>query len=125
MAVPPLRRSFAALRSSTLSRGRRGPGSTQRGDLHPEDRSLPAVAQLQQDDMEDTKTRNGRERPKGDVPGFGVVTVISKPAPDAEDRLRRLFTLLLGFSSGDGQEESGKDPTTDDRHADDHAEAEA
>ena len=29
-------------------------------------------------------------------PDFGFIRIIEKPAPDAEDRLRRLFILLLG-----------------------------
>ncbi len=77
------------------------------------------------DDMEDTKTQNGRVRPEGEASEFGVVRVISKPAPDAEDRLRRLFTLLLGSSAGDGQEESEKDPPPDDQPVDGHQETEA
>ena len=75
--------------------------------------------------MEDTKTENGRRRPAGDASEFGVVRVISKPAPDAEDRLRRLFTLLLKPSAVDGQTASEKESSPDDRHADDHLEAEA
>ena len=34
-------------------------------------------------------------RPRGDASEFGAVTVSSNPPPDAEDRLRRLFTLLI------------------------------
>ena len=34
-------------------------------------------------------------RPRGDASEFGAVTVSSNPSPDAEDRLRRLFTLLI------------------------------
>ena len=75
--------------------------------------------------MEDSKTQNGRRRPEGEVSEFGVVRVISKPAPDAEDRLRRLFTLLLGSPTGNGQGESGKDSPPDERHSDNHAEAES
>ena len=74
--------------------------------------------------MEGTKTRNGRGRPEGDA-SVGVVRVISKPSPDAEDRLRRLFTLLLKPSTSDGQAASEKEPSMDDRHSDNHVEAEA
>ena len=81
--------------------------------------------QRQLDDMEDTKTENGRGRPEGETSEFGVVRVISKPAPDAEDRLRRLFTLLLGSSTGDDQAESEKDLPPDDQRNGDHMEAEA
>ena len=75
--------------------------------------------------MEDTKRQNGQQTPEEDFSEFGEVRVISRPAPDAEDRLRRLFTLLLGSSASDGQAESEKDPPPDDRHSDNHAEAEA
>ena len=89
------------------------------------DRDRLQTWQLQLDDMEDKKTRKRRGTSEGDASEFGVVRVISKPAPDAEDRLRRLFTLLLGSSAGDGQAESEKDLPPDDRHSDNHAEAEA
>ena len=70
--------------------------------------------------MKETKTRNGRGRPKGDASEFGVVRVISKPAPDAEDRLRRLFTMLLGHSAGENRTEAEQESAKDDRHAGDH-----
>ena len=75
--------------------------------------------------MEDSKTQNGRGRHEEKVSEFGVVRVISKPAPDAEDRLRRLFTLLLGSSAGDDPAESEKDLPPDDQRNGDHVEAEA
>ena len=64
-------------------------------------------------------------KPQEEFSEFGVVRVISKPAPDAEDRLRRLFTLLLKPPASDGQAASEKDPPPDDRHSDNHVEAEA
>jgi len=75
--------------------------------------------------MKDKSRQNGQTRPEGDASEFGVVRVFSKPAPDAEDRLRRLFTLLLRPSADGVQAESEKDPTPDDRHVDDHLEAES
>ena len=74
--------------------------------------------------MNDKSRQNGQQRPEEDFSEFGVVRVISRPAPDAEDRLRRLFTLLLGSSASDGQTESPKNLLPDDRHSDDHVEAE-
>ncbi len=47
--------------------------------------------------------------PKEDASEFGVVRVISRPAPDAEDRLRRLFTLLLEHAATERQAPSEKD----------------
>ncbi len=81
--------------------------------------------QRQLDEMEDTKTQNGRRRPEGDASEFGVVRVFSKPAPDAEDRLRRLFTLLLKPPTSDGQAASEKESSLDDRQPDGHPEAES
>ena len=75
--------------------------------------------------MGDKKVGNGRGRPEGDASEFGVVRVVSKPAPDAEDRLRRLFTILLGQSARDNQAESEEDSSPDDRQGGDHQEAEA
>ena len=67
------------------------------------------MRQLQLDDMEDTKTRNGRKRPERDPSEIGVVRVFSNPGPDAEDRLRRLFSLLVKYATRDGQAEPEKD----------------
>lgn len=71
--------------------------------------------------MKDRKRQNGR----GDASDIGVIRVFSNPGPDAEDRLRRLFTLLLKPSVGDGQAESEKDSPLDNRNVDDNLEAEA
>ena len=59
----------------------------------------------------------------GDSSEFGEVRVISRPAPDAEDRLRRLFTLLLKPRANEG--EPRKDSHQDDRHNSEHPEEEA
>ncbi len=75
--------------------------------------------------MNDKSRQNGQGTPEEDFPEFGEVRVISRPAPDAEDRLRRLFTLLLGSSAGDGQAESEKDSPPKDRHVSDRLEAES
>ena len=69
--------------------------------------------------------QNRQRTPEEDFPEFGVVRVISKPASDAEDRLRRLFTILLRPSASDGRAASEKDSPSDDRHVGDHLEAEA
>ena len=73
--------------------------------------------------MNDKSRQKGRRTPDEDLSEFGEVRVISRPAPDAEDRLRRLFTLLLKPSAGDGQAESEKDARPDDR-VDNHLEEE-
>ena len=58
--------------------------------------------------MNDKSRQNGQRTPEEDFSEFGVVRVISRPAPDAEDRLRRLFTLLLQHAAGERQDESEK-----------------
>ncbi len=75
--------------------------------------------------MNDKSRQNGQRTPKEDFSEFGEVRVISRPAPDAEDRLRRLFTLLLKPPASDGQAESEKEPTPDGRRLGGHQEAEA
>ena len=71
-------------------------------------------------DMEDTKSE---DKPKGSnrgAPELGTVTIEFNPGPDAQDRLRRLFTLLVEYATrdkvppseadlslGDGSEDEG------------------
>ena len=53
------------------------------------------------------KETTGQDQPKrkgekaGDAPELRVVGIDFKPAPDAEDRLRRLFTILARMVEGD------------------------
>ena len=82
------------------------------------------MRQLQLDDMEDTKTRNRRGRPEGGASEIGVIRVFSNPGPDAEDRLRRLFSLLVKYATRDGQAMSEKDSLSDDGRPGDHPETE-
>ncbi|MDE2842093.1 MAG: hypothetical protein OXN21_01795 [Chloroflexota bacterium] len=48
-----------------------------------------------------------------DGPELKVVGIDFKPAPDAEDRLRRLFTILASVVEGDPAV-PGQDPLPDD-----------
>ena len=75
--------------------------------------------------MEDTKKQKRRGRPEEDASEFGVVRVISKPAPDAEDRLRRLFMLLLKPPASDGRAAPEKESPPGYRNNGDHTEADA
>ena len=75
--------------------------------------------------MNDRSRQNGQRKPEEDFSEFGEVRVISRPAPDAEDRLRRLFTILLGHPTGESQGELEKDSPSNDREVGDHLEAEA
>ena len=52
--------------------------------------------------MADASKRNKPSKSSRDGPELGVVRVQSKPAPDAQDRLRRLFTLLVRYATADG-----------------------
>ena len=75
--------------------------------------------------MEDTKTWNKRRRPEEAASEFGVVRIISRPGPDAEDRLRRLFTLLLEHAARERQAAPEKDSLPGTELAGDDIEAEA
>ena len=55
-------------------------------------------------DMEDAKRNNRQNRPGGAAPELKVVAIHCNPAPDAQDRLRRLFTLLLEHTAGDRED---------------------
>ena len=75
--------------------------------------------------MKDKSRQNGQQTPEEDASEFGVVRVISRPAPDAEDRLRRLFILLLEHAARERHADLGKDSLPDADLADDHSGAEA
>ena len=75
--------------------------------------------------MEDTKTRNRRGRPQAETSEIGVIRFFSNPGPDAEDRLRGLFSLLVKYATRDGQAASEKDSPPGAPDVGDHHEAEA
>ena len=52
--------------------------------------------------MADASKRNKPRKSSRDGPELGVVRIRSKPAPDAQDRLRRLFTLLVRYATAEG-----------------------
>ncbi len=52
--------------------------------------------------MRDKEAQNRRKNPGGDTPELRVVGIDLNPAPDAEDRLRRLFTILVKHVTRDG-----------------------
>ena len=54
-----------------------------------------------------------------------VVAINCNPAPDAQDRLRRLFTLLLEHTAKDRQTATDGDSSANATPADDRTEAEA
>ena len=54
-----------------------------------------------------------------------MVRVFSKPGPDAEDRLRRLLSLMVRYATRDGQAPPEQDSTTDAQPSHDPTEGEA
>ena len=54
--------------------------------------------------MKHVKGRTKSKTGDGNASGFGAVTIDFNPGPDAHDRLRRLFTLLLEHAAGDRQD---------------------
>ena len=64
-------------------------------------RTIPREPDHRNSDMEDTK---GEDKPKDSnrgAPELGTVTIEFNPGPDAQDRLRRLFTLLVKYATED------------------------
>ncbi len=51
--------------------------------------------------MKDPNGQNRRRKPTRDAPELRVVGIDVKPAPDAQDRLRRIFTILLEHAAGE------------------------
>ena len=103
-----------ASRLSTLDGNQTGSDSPVRARASPAKRA-----------MNDKSRQNGQRTPEEDFSEFGEVRVISRPAPDAEDRLRRLFTILLKPSARDGQTASAKDAPPDHERTGDYLDAEA
>ena len=65
--------------------------------------------------MKDTTKKNHRKRREKsakDTPEMRVVGIDFKPAPDAEERLRRLGTILLRLAQDD-TDTPGTDPSPD------------
>ena len=79
--------------------------------------------------MKDTNSRKKLKKPRRDAPDIGVVRVASNPGPDAEDRLRRLFSLLVRYATQDRPPSTsseralapGEDSPSDAPPAEDHA----
>ena len=64
-------------------------------------------------DMEDDTRRKARKRPARDGPEIRVVGIDVRPAPDAQARLRRLFTILAELAEDDPPP-PGADPSPHD-----------
>ena len=71
--------------------------------------------------MKDTNSQKKPKRPDRDAPDIGVAEVRYNPGPDAEDRLRRLFSLLVKYATKDRQAAPEEDSPSDAPPAEDHA----
>ena len=74
--------------------------------------------------MKDTNRQKKPKRPGRDAPEFRVVEFNYNPGPDAEDRLRRLFSLLVKHAAKDRQAAPEEDSPSDGPPAEDHAQEE-
>ena len=70
--------------------------------------------------MKDDKKQKRRGRPEADPQEIGVVRVFSNPGPDAEERLRRLMSLMIRYATQDGQDAPGEALPADESHPEDH-----
>ena len=52
--------------------------------------------------MADASNKNKPSKSGRGDPELGIVRIRYNPAPDAQDRLRRLFTLLVRYATADG-----------------------
>ncbi len=57
----------------------------------------------------DRKEQNRKRRTAGDAPEIGVVRVFANPGPDAQDRLRRLMSLMVRYATRNGQADPEQD----------------
>ena len=64
--------------------------------------------------MKDARSQNKPKISGGDSSEFGVVEFNYNPGPDAQDRLRRLFTLLVKYAASDMQLTHRTDSSPDD-----------
>ena len=72
--------------------------------------------------MRDENGRNRRRKAPKDASEIGVIRVFSKPGPDAEDRLRRLMSLMVKHATRDGRDTAREDSSNGERPDGDRAE---
>ena len=76
--------------------------------------------------MKDTNEQNDRNKPRRtgkNSQEIGVVRVVFKPGPDAEDRLRRAMALMIKYATRDRQAADGENAPPEEPQSDYHAEA--
>ena len=64
--------------------------------------------------MEETKNQHKPKGTRKDPGELRVVSIDFNPGPDAQDRLRRLFTLLVKYAARDKTLQSECGPSADD-----------
>ena len=64
--------------------------------------------------MVETKRQRKQARSRKAGPELGVVSIDFNPGPDAQDRLRRLFTLLVKYATKDKLPPSDTDSPSED-----------
>ena len=75
---------------------------------HRQAASLEATEDLGEEDMRDTKKRGKPRKRRGASPEPRVVSIEFNPGPDAEDRLRRVFTIPVNHAMTRRQSETEK-----------------
>ena len=73
-------------------------------------------------DMKDDKRRIRRRKPAGDPQQIGVIRVFSNPGPDAQDRVRRLVSLMIKHATSDNRNDLEKESPSDQSQAGDRDE---
>ena len=64
-------------------------------------RTIPREPDHRNSDMEDIKSEDKPKGARKDPGELRVVSIDFNPGPDAQDRLRRLFTLLVKYATED------------------------
>lgn len=75
--------------------------------------------------MKDANSRHKRRNSRADSQDLTVVGINYNVGPDAEDRLRRIFTILLRHTARDRQAATEKDAPDDAPPAEDQSEEKA
>ena len=75
--------------------------------------------------MSGTRNQGKPKNPRYAGPEPRIGRIECRPAPDAEDRLRRLFTLLAGHLASGDMIQPEQDAADQAPHAEDHAEAQS
>ena len=71
--------------------------------------------------MEETKNQHKPKGARKDPGELRVVSIDFNPGPDAQDRLRRLFTLLVKYATKDKLSPSDTDSPSEDDPIEDEA----